>query len=159
MQIILCAIFEISDVRVVVKDCVFVAIVFLKSCYIMDAKKISRLVLHEVAMKNDDKSTESKKRAMYRFILDTYGLAEEDKSSKNILYWLEHMFFPRYFQYWKSSNRTSSVFMKKHNVWLQEEIIFPESVCCDRPSTSDIRGRPSKSIAESSVVIKRRRAE
>lgn len=129
MQIILHAIFEIYGARVVVKDRVFVTIVFfLKSCNIMDAKKISRLILHEVAMRNDDKLTESKKRVMDRFILDTYALAEEDNLSKSILYWLEHMFFSRYFQFSKSSNRTSSVFMKQHNVWLQEDTVFAESV-------------------------------
>ncbi|KAK9752371.1 hypothetical protein QE152_g4338 [Popillia japonica] len=39
------------------------------------------------------------------------------------------------------------VYRKKHNVWLQKEIC-PESVYCDRSSTSSIRDRPSKSFAE-----------
>lgn len=130
----------LSSGRLLSVRCFFYLSAFSRMSYI----KITRLMLHRKIRDCKSESAEVKKSAVLEHLKNVFNTNGDNNATKALEKYVREQFFAPYFRLWKACSRTEKIFVDKHNIWLQEEMEFPQIVYRCLPSTSSEHPSESK---------------
>lgn len=86
--------------------------------------RVTKLELHNIIYNNRNSSTQTKKEAVYKHLIDKFKCKSDENIIKSIKSTLDCTFFNNYFVKWKKYNYCITNFLKMNSEWLKEEINF-----------------------------------
>lgn len=104
--------------------------------------KVTRMMLHEKMLEYREEPVEKRKNRVVEFLKESFRTNGNPMATKDLTQFMSQQFFAPYLKRWQDCSRTNSRFLQNNSTWLEQEIVFPQTVSncllgsLDLPSTS-----------------------